>query len=277
MGWARHCLIGSAALALVLYQADYSLGKDASKPKRITQQQANQLLDELKQIQLRLEKLEKEAALRGDGAPRAEERVSVKVDDSYAIGRKDAPVTLIEFADYQCPYCRQFHTAVFEQLRRNYIDEGKLRFVAMDLPLNIHTNAFKAAEAALCAGEQFKFWEMHDLLVTNSNQLEEEAIFGYAEGLQLDRRLFRSCLESDKYATKVKADVARAEDIEISSTPTFLLGKTEDKEIEGIKLNGVQSYAKFEAVIQKLLPAEDLQVGRLPPPSAESQQSAVNR
>jgi protein-disulfide isomerase len=209
----------------------------------------DRVTEELKQIRVQLTRIEKRLA----AAIPEEETVKVNISGSYAIGQRDAPVTLVEFADYQCPFCRHFHTTTFHKLRKNYIDTGKLRFVVLNLPLNIHPAASKAAEAALCAGEQSKYWEMQDLLVANSSNLGSETPLGYADQLGLDKVLFRSCLESDKYAAKVKADVAQAEDLDIQSTPTFVLGRTQDKEIEGVKLLGTQRYARLETLIQGLL------------------------
>ena len=99
-----------------------------------------------------------------EAAPRA--IVRLKLDDKeYSLGRADAPLTIVEFTDYQCPYCRQFQAQTFAQLKKNYIDTGKLRFIVRDLPLEFHSAARPAAEAAHCAAEQGKFWEMHHALL----------------------------------------------------------------------------------------------------------------
>ncbi len=140
----------------------------------------------------------------------------------------------------------------FEKLQKNYIDTGKVRFVALDLPLNIHNDAFKAAEAALCAGDQSKFWEMRNLLLTN-DKLGTDTISGYAERLGLDKVKFRSCLDGDRYAAKVRSDAARAEELEIAGTPAFIIGKAQGNQVEGVKLVGVLSYARLETRIQALL------------------------
>jgi protein-disulfide isomerase len=255
MNWFRPFLIATAALGLGICPGAFA-ASGTGKSKAITRQQANKIFDELSQIHALLEKMQEEQALRDAASAPAAERVKLKIDDSYAVGRKDAPVTLVEFADYQCPYCRQFHTTAFEQLRKNYIDTGKLRFVAMDLPLSMHPDAVKAAQAALCAGEQFKFWEMRDLLVAHSNNLGEDAILGNAEELHLDEILLRTCLDSNKYEAKVKGDVAQADAVGINGTPSFVLGRTQDKEIEGLKLVGTLSYSRLETLIQGVLSAQ---------------------
>lgn len=126
----------------------------------------------------------------------------------------------------------------------------------MDLPLSMHPDAVKAAEAALCAGEQFKFWEMRNLLVTHSNKLQEDPVLGYAEELHLDGNLLRTCVDSNKYEAKINADIARADALGINGTPSFVLGRTQDKEIEGVKLVGTLSYSRLDMLIQGLLPSQ---------------------
>jgi protein-disulfide isomerase len=235
--------VGSSCLAQDVL-ADHRVANAAGQ----TSEREDRIAEELKQIRLQLERLGKRLA----AVVPAEEPVKIEVSTSYAIGQKDAPVTVIEFADYQCPFCRQFHAKTFEKLHKNYIDTGKVRFVALDLPLSSHTDAFKAAEAALCAGDQSKFWEMRNLLLTN-DRLGVDVSLGYAEQLGLDKALFRSCLESGRNAAKVRGDEVRAEDLDINATPTFIIGRTQEREVEGVKLVGILSYARLEARIRGLL------------------------
>jgi protein-disulfide isomerase len=209
----------------------------------------DQITEELKQIRAQLARIEKRLA---DTIP-VKDSAQLNVSGRYALGQKDASVTLAEFGDYQCPYCRRFYTDIFQKLRKNYIETGKVRFVALNLPLEMHPNAFHAAEAVLCAGEQSKFWEMHELLLTRSKDLGADAILRDAEQLRLNKASFQSCLESGRLAAKVKEDVARAQDLGISGTPTFILGRSRNGEVAGVKLVGVQSYEGFAARIQGLL------------------------
>lgn len=169
----------------------------------------------------------------------------------FSIGRPDAPLTLVEFSDYQCPYCRQFHSTTYELLKKNYIDTGKLRFVSRDLPLDFHSNASSAAQASRCAGDQGKFWQMRDTLISHADKLEQEAIIGYAKTLALDMDHFRSCLASEKYLPSVRADVAEAGGAGIAGTPTFILGKTSKTAIDGVKLVGAQPYEAFVKLLME--------------------------
>lgn len=209
----------------------------------------DEISQQLKQIRAQLTRIEKRLA---DAVP-AKDSVQLNVSGRYALGQKEAAVILVEFADYQCPYCRRFYTETFQKLRKNYIDTGKVRFVVLSLPLEIHSNAFHAAEAALCAGEQSKFWEMYDLLLTNSKDLGADAVLRYAEQLGLNKASFRSCLESGKFAARVEQDVARAHDLGISGTPSFILGRSRNGQVAGMKLVGAQSYDHLARLIQGLL------------------------
>jgi len=180
------------------------------------------------------------------------EKVKISAGE-FAIGRADAPLTLVEFADYQCPFCRQFHATAYERLKAKFIDTGKVRFVSRDLPLDIHSNAMGAANASRCAGEQGKFWEMRTTLVLHADKLEPEAIAGYASELGLDMEQFRSCVATQKYVPSIRADMAEASTIGIGGTPSFVLGKTTSGGIEGIKLVGAQPIEAFEKAIAEQL------------------------
>lgn len=179
--------------------------------------------------------------------------VRIRVDQAYFLGKDDAPLTLVEFADYQCPYCRKFHIDILPELRKNYIDTGKLRFVAMDLPLGRHENATRAAVSALCAGEQHKFWEMRDALIVHADNLGEDAIVGYAQKLELDASQMRSCVTSPRYLPTIYRDIMQAEAAGIYATPSFVLGKTGKGEIVGFAIEGAPPYPQLDLILKRLL------------------------
>jgi len=150
----------------------------------ITHEQADAILNELRRIRQLLETdpLPQNAALR-----RAPQSARLAVSSSWpVIGRDDAPVTVVEFLDYQCPYCRRFETETFSELKKQYIDTGKIRFISRDLPLPMHPHSQAAAEAARCATDQGKFWEMRSLLLEHNDRLEPDAITKYAQTAGLD-------------------------------------------------------------------------------------------
>jgi protein-disulfide isomerase len=245
-------MIIATSLAVGICQIGFARRQKPRNADGITQQQAAEMVEELKQIRLLLERIDKDSALH-TSARANPTRVKVKIDGGYGLGRKSAPIILAEFADYQCPFCRQFQLSQFERLRKKYIDAGWLRFVALDLPLPNHDYAPTAAEAALCAGEQFKFWQMRELMLASAEKLTGEVIRRDAQELQLDSSLFAACLESARYASKVASDVAQAKALGIQATPTFVLGKVENGELKGVEIVAAPSYSELEASIEELL------------------------
>jgi len=181
--------------------------------------------------------------------------VKFVLDNSPATGAKDAPIVLVEFSDYQCPFCRAFQTGAFVELKRNFIDSGKMRFVSRDLPLSFHANALRAAQAARCAGDQGKFWEMRELLIRNATKLDQDSITAYAQQLALDVSRFKPCVAGDKYLQEIQKQGAEANALGISGTPSFVLGQMKGDTLEGVVLVGAQPYSFFEAQVKALLPS----------------------
>jgi protein-disulfide isomerase len=178
--------------------------------------------------------------------------------DTPIKGQTNAALTLIEFTDYQCPYCSRFTVNTLPEIMKTYIDSGKVRLALMDLPLEaIHANAFKAAEATQCAREQGKFWEMHDRLFANQQQLDP--LKPHAEALSLDVAKFEACLDSGRHAEGVRADMALAQKAGISGTPSFVLARTDTanpNKVTGISvLRGAQAFNAFKTAIDGALPA----------------------
>lgn len=175
-------------------------------------------------------------------------------------GAVNARVTLIEFSDYQCPFCARHTHTVLPQLEKEYIDTGKLRYVLRDYPMqSIHPQAPKAHEAAHCAGDQDKYWEMHGQLFANQLNLKVEQLPKYAQRVRLaDLAAFERCLDSGKYTEWTKASVAEGAKAGVTATPSFLLGLTDaDGSVKAVKLiQGAQSYAVFQKVIDELLVAD---------------------
>ena len=141
------------------------------------------------------------------------------------------------------------------QIGKDYIDTGKIKYVFMDFPLPIHGQAMKASEAALCAGDQGKFWEMHDRLFANQNALAPEALLKHAEALGLDMDKFKECLDSGKHSAEIKAAMAEGQKAGVTGTPAFLLGFLEsDSKVKATKkISGAVPYANFKATIDEML------------------------
>lgn len=152
------------------------------------------------------------------------------VDDAPVLGPASAPVTIVEFSDYQCPACKATEPIV-KQIIDNYVNSGKVRLAYRDFPLtNLHEFSWKAAEASKCAREQGKFWEYHDLLFQMSPTLDLTSLEKYASSLGLNTQQFNSCLESGKYYDAVKIDQNTALSIGSQGTPTFVIN---DQRIDG--------------------------------------------
>ncbi len=174
-------------------------------------------------------------------------RYEIPVDDDPFFGAVDAPITIVEFSDYECPYCRTWHTEVYSQLIDAYGDQ--IRFVYRDFPLeSIHANAKPAAEAANCANEQGEFWEYHDKLFSMELGLSPEAYQEYATQLGLDIDEFQECFESGRYQEEVQLDFEFAANLGVRSTPTFF--------VNGIAVVGAQPFEVFQQVIEKELAGE---------------------
>lgn len=174
--------------------------------------------------------------------PEGVQPVEVDVDDDPAIGPADAPVTIVEFSDYQCPFCARAE-ATIKQILNTY--GGKVRFVYRDFPLGFHQYAKKAAEASECADEQGKFWAYHDLLFANQQALDIDSLKGYAADLGLDLDKFNECLDTGRYASEVEHDMQEGQSYGVRGTPAFF--------INGHLVSGAQPFSVFKEIIDREL------------------------
>jgi len=182
-------------------------------------------------------------------------QVTVATGDNPSLGRRDAPVTVVEFSDYQCPFCRQFVTATLPALKSAYVDPGKVRWVFRDFPIDhIHPHARKASEAARCAGDQGKYWQMHDVLFQNQQALAPEKLPDYAGWLGLDTAAFDACLASGKHAAEVEKNHGDGAAAGVRGTPSFVIGRTRpDGNVDGLLVTGARPLADFRQEIERLL------------------------
>ncbi len=179
--------------------------------------------------------------------PQDVKRYDVPIDNDPIYGPADAPITIIEFSDYECPFCRKWHNETWPLIKQNYGD--KVRLVYRDFPLyGLHANAESAAEAANCANEQDKYWEFNDALFSTELGLSRQTYESVAGSLGLDLTAFGQCLDDRRYKDEVEADYQWAANLGVSSTPTFF--------INGLALVGAQPYSVFEQVIQMELNGE---------------------
>lgn len=182
-------------------------------------------------------------------------------DDDAFLGAADAPVVMVEFSDFECPFCERFWSDTLPAIKENFIDTGVVKFIYRDLPLSFHANAQKAAEASECAHAQGKYWEYHDKLFENQASLSVNSLKKYAADIGLDVAQFDDCLTSGMYAAEVNADAAAAAQNGISGTPGFI--------INGQKVSGAQPYDKFEQIICAMVPESEPCANMEPPVAVE--------
>jgi len=165
----------------------------------------------------------------------------------FSLGNKNATVKIAEYSDFQCPFCNRYFTNAFPKILKDYIATGKVYYTYYNYPLDIHPQAPKAAEAALCAADQNKYWEFHDLLFSNQNLWSGNAndvqFHGtLAQTLGLDTGKFNQCLESGKYASVIEKDVEVGDTKQISGTPTVFINEQ--------RIVGAQDYYNFKKAIE---------------------------
>lgn len=166
--------------------------------------------------------------------------------DDPTLGDPAAPVTIVEFSDFQCPFCGRFWQQTLPTIKEKYITTGKVKFVYRDFPIaSIHSEAEKAAEAAECADEQGKFWEYHDRIFQGQDELSVASFKRWATELGLDTNRFTECLDSGKYADEVAKDFQDGQAAGVTGTPTFF--------INGERLVGALPLAQFESAIEDAL------------------------
>jgi protein-disulfide isomerase len=257
----RNSLLPILAIALVA-----SSGKAQQHPaptadamdSGITREQADDILNELKAIRQLLENQNRPSG-RGQlpPMPQVPQTGKLRLEGGYSLGSSDAPITIVEFTDYRCPYCRVFEGTTFAEIRKKYIDSGKVRFVIRDFPLaQMHPDATQAAEAAHCAGDQGQFWPMHDALFSDASKLGKNGLIDSAASLKLDMEIFRYCLDSGKHKLEIQKDQQVASSLQINGTPAFLVGKTIGEEVSGAILVGAQPFSVFEAKLKEAQAAQ---------------------
>jgi len=178
----------------------------------------------------------------------------VSIDDDPIKGDPNAPVTIIEFSDYECPFCKRSNDSAIKQIDKEYISKGKVRLVFRDYPLPFHKRATPAAVAANCAGEQDKYWEMHDFLFESKDNLDMPIIMGSVGELGLDKAKFTACVKDKSKEKEITKDLEDGKKYGVRGTPSYFIGKTTDgDEITGTFVRGAQPYSVFKEHIDEQL------------------------
>ena len=240
--------IAAIAAALMLWPSSSRAGVEEEIAK---------LRSELAEIKKDIAEIKSILILQGRSRARRPSRVTaeVSVSGKPSLGREDAPVTMVEFSDYQCPFCKRHFLTVLPIIKKEYIDTGKIRYVFRDFPIaSLHPQAKKGHEAAYCAGEQNKYWEMHDTLFENSKDFSVPALKRYAQGIGLDGDRFNTCLQSRKYASRIEKEIAEGTKAGVRGTPSFFIGPSgSGGKITGTIVRGAQPLARFRRVIENVL------------------------
>ena len=198
---------------------------------------------------LELKILEKQLTIKQPSIP-----IKISTDNDPIIGDPNAPITIIEFSDFQCPFCARFHVETLPLIMNEYINDGQVKLVFRDFPIqSIHPNALPASVAAECANEQGKFKEMHDALFENQNEWNNQSLDNaiitfsqYASDMELQEETFDSCLKNGKYVEEIQKDLEDGRTYGVSGTPGFFVG---NDQIGFIELTGAQPFENFKKVI----------------------------
>jgi protein-disulfide isomerase len=182
---------------------------------------------------------------------------SIPTANEPAMGSAAAKVTIMEISDYQCPFCKRQTQQTFPKLVEEYVKTGKVQFMFVDYPIaQLHPTAARSHEAAICAGEQGKYWEMHVSLFTQPIAKDDAALIGQAKDVGLDTGAFQACLSSGKHAASIQASVSRMEQLGISGTPMMVIGLTPapGQPLKVLKyVYGAQPYSAFKEAIDAVL------------------------
>lgn len=252
--WKLWILVTLCVTTLAVSSAWAQTGQVEDLQRKVEELQAENaaLKAELAELKAALRKLMAPPAT-GSAGP----TVEISIAGLAARGSSDAPVTVVEFADYQNPDCARFHQETFPRIEEKYLRTGFVRFVFKNLPDEAaHPRAIKAHEAAACAGDQGRYWEMHDLLLADQAAVAPEQLIAHADTLGLDPDLFRYCLTSGAHVGMINRDVDEGKKGGVMLTPVFALGLTEPGR-QALKVRrvvvGSQPYPVFEDAIEAVL------------------------
>ena len=243
------------AVGIAMLLVGFTISNPSDSEDYVTNFEMKEIISTLEE---KLDNIQQPTPVRQPSQPTAPSLIQVSLDDDPFKGNPDAPVTIVEFSDFQCPFCSRFFDQTLPLIEKNYIDTGKVKLVYKDFPIdNLHPNARPAHIAAECADEQGKFWEYHDILFENQaqwNRLSSADLSSqlnqYATTLGLNSASFDSCLSSQDIADEVNTDYLQASRYGAAGTPTFFIGTEKDG---FIKLVGAQPYAAFQRAIDNQL------------------------
>jgi protein-disulfide isomerase len=184
----------------------------------------------------------------------AEINIKLDVEAHAVLGDESAKVTIVEFSDFQCPFCARFHKQTFPSIKKDYIDTGKVKYILMDYPLGFHGEAVSAALAANCAARQNAYWEMKDGLFENQRQLNQQLYGTLAQKYKLDINKFETCLKDPQEKSKIDRSLSLGQQLAVNGTPHFFIGNVKNGQlVNARRVAGAQPYASFSKVLDSFL------------------------
>jgi protein-disulfide isomerase len=240
-------------------------GPAAAAERRPTSEDSRAILEQLAQVQKDLKGLRDEMGLLRQAiaglarAPRPAAApppppASVTLGSGPSLGDAKAPIGVVVFSEFECPFCRRFHDETFSKLKETYISTGKVQYAFRDFPLPMHAQARPAALAVHCAARQDAFWPMHDALFASQQRLAPDLFEEVARNLKLDMEAFLACLKQPEVEKAVDGDIAYAQGIGVQATPTFFIGRLKDGQlVNPQRITGAQPFAAFAAAIDAVL------------------------
>ncbi len=251
-------LVAAAPLLFRAAPVDAEQG-DAARIQALEAAQRD-LQGQVQALQKQVEELKALLLARGAGPAGPPPVTNLVLPPGGAVrGNAQAKLTIVEYTDFECPFCARYARETYPALMREYVDTGKVRYFVRHLPLeSIHPNARGAAQAAECARQQGKFWEMHDRLFGNPRALGRPDLEKTAEALGLAMPAFRQCVDSAATAAVVTRDLEEAARAGVAATPSFIFGATQpDGSVRALRrASGAQPYAAFKAAIEGLLASQ---------------------
>lgn len=218
--------------------------------------QFSELRQEVKKLKQDFSKLEETVRQRKEKKEKGQKNTGLQLNlkGTYPLGNEKAKVAIVEFTDYQCPYCLKHNNKTLPLIKKQYIDSGKIKYIVKDYPLGFHNLALSAALSTRCAGKQGKYWGMHDLIFANQRTLKEAVFTTFAAQLKLDMALFAACLKDTAMKGLIENDMTEAEAIGVQGTPAFFVGRVEGDRLVDVKaLYGAQSFKSFSRVLDSLI------------------------
>jgi protein-disulfide isomerase len=251
-----------ASVFLILVGAQFCFGQQ--RPSREELQLLRKDIESIKESQAAIQKAIEEIRVlaRGGQVPKTLQPgdIVLSIDDDPVKGDKNARLVLVEFSDFQCPFCARYFRETFPEIEKDYVKTGKLKYVFRDYPIEgAHKDAFKAAEAAGCALDQGKFWEMHDRLFANQTALGFSDLAKHAQAIGLDVPKFQQCLDREEYSTEVRKDMADGQKTGMTATPAFFLGLIEpdSRKVKVLTvIIGAKLYGTFKEAIDNALTSQ---------------------